>query len=86
MISGPGLFLLLIEGYLVHFILPFLFGFIPAYIFISPHLTHKSGKIYIKSKSKRIIIAILIALICGFLSYAILATLLGIVSRNVQLI
>jgi hypothetical protein len=80
--SGPGIYIILLEGYSVHLLLPYLIGFVGGYFLISPLLAQKKRKIYIKSKTKRLIVSILIALICGGISYIILGTLIEIISGN----
>lgn len=69
--------------YLITLVIPFLIGFVIVYFILVHLFSDKKGKLYIKTKDKRIIISILISIVFGYITFLLLGNLFGDISNSV---
>lgn len=71
--NNIGILILIIFGFIIYILLPFLIGFFLSFFFLKRIVSNKKGKFYIKSKDTRFqvsfVIAFIIAIICVYVVY-----------------
>lgn len=73
--QSPEYGIAVIYSLIVVLMLPFLIGFLISFIMLKRILSHKSGRYYVKSTNKRLILMLTFATIVGFSCFYILYTL-----------